>query len=146
MYDDVEGDFMRKKWMIGIAAVLIVGVLGGFLYYQGNKGADTATLATGNFLIELNDKNFKNARKYLSSETNKIYTESKLEELRENFYGNGSVTLASPESIFLSNEGKAAVETINTVNPTDRKYSGQTIVTLVKTIFGWKIENIKTGF
>lgn len=137
---------MRKKWMISIVAVLVVGVLGGFFYYQSNKGAETPVLATGKFLISLKERDFKTARKYLSNETNKIYSDSKLENLWEKFYGNGTITLASPETITLLDKGSAATERIQSINTDNKQASGNTVVSLIKSSFGWKIENIKVGF
>ncbi|MFD3260836.1 hypothetical protein ACE3MQ_19770 [Paenibacillus lentus] len=136
---------MRKKGIVSAIFILIAVILiGGGFYYQSNKGGRTPDDAAQQFLINLTQENYKTARKYLANETKKMYDNDRFEVFKKTFWKDGRQTSTNPGSISFQNGGKSAVGNFLTIGGDEGIASTQ--VTFIKTAFGWKIENIKTGF
>ncbi|WP_025678397.1 hypothetical protein [Paenibacillus massiliensis] len=130
----------KKVWLIAVVFVLLIASAG--TYYMMNRGGSDASDAVTKFFTNVDNGNFSEAQRYLSPETRKIYKGNTLQNLRDYLYSYDRNTEIDPNTIEFHGGGSFATTVLKTTSSVIPA-TINTDVTLSKTVFGWKIDNIK---
>lgn len=117
--------------------VFTVLVISAILFGCSGSGADNPALATGEFILAVKAGQYIEARQYLTSDANKDYSDSDLDDFKAFFEKKDGVTTPLPDDVVI--EGNNATEPLIW---TDGEKTIKKTVYLKKSFGGWKINSI----